>query len=34
MIMAQTASYFDITIDDLCGQSRTHVLVTARQIAM
>ena len=34
MIMAQTASYFDITIDDLCGQSRTHMLVTARQIAM
>jgi chromosomal replication initiator protein len=34
MIMAQTASYFDVTIDDLCGQSRTHVLVTARQIAM
>jgi chromosomal replication initiator protein len=34
MIMAQTASYFDITVDDLCGQSRTHVLVTARQIAM
>ena len=34
MIMAQTASYFDITIDDLCGQSRTHVLVIARQIAM
>jgi chromosomal replication initiator protein len=34
MIMAQTASYFDITIDDLCGQSRTHVLVAARQIAM
>ncbi|MCW2811673.1 MAG: dnaA [Friedmanniella sp.] len=34
MIMAQTASYFDISIDDLCGQSRTHVLVNARQIAM
>jgi chromosomal replication initiator protein len=34
MIMAQTAAYFDITVDDLCGQSRTHVLVTARQIAM
>ncbi|MFT4166068.1 MAG: chromosomal replication initiator protein DnaA [Microlunatus sp.] len=34
MIMAQTAAYFDLTIDDLCGQSRTHVLVTARQIAM
>ena len=34
IIMAQTASYFDITIDDLCGQSRTHTLVNARQIAM
>ena len=34
MIMAQTASYFDITVDDLCGQSRRHVRVTARQIAM
>jgi chromosomal replication initiator protein len=34
VIMAQTAAYFGLTIDDLCGQSRTHVLVTARQIAM
>jgi chromosomal replication initiator protein len=34
MIMAQTASYFDVTIEDLCGQSRTHTLVGARQIAM
>ena len=34
MIMGQVASYFGLTIDDLCGQSRTHVLVTARQIAM
>jgi len=34
MIMAQTAAYFGLSIDDLCGQSRTHVLVTARQIAM
>ncbi|GAA2094006.1 hypothetical protein GCM10009841_04150 [Microlunatus panaciterrae] len=33
-IMAQTAAYFGLTIDDLSGQSRTHVLVTARQIAM
>ncbi len=33
-IMAQTASYFDVSIEDLCGQSRTHVLVSARQIAM
>ncbi|WP_375424856.1 chromosomal replication initiator protein DnaA [uncultured Friedmanniella sp.] len=34
MIMAQTAAYFSLTMDDLCGQSRTHVLVNARQIAM
>jgi chromosomal replication initiator protein len=34
VIMAQTAAYFNLTIDDLCGQSRTHVLATARQIAM
>ena len=32
--MAQTANYFAVTVDELCGQSRTHVLVTARQIAM
>ena len=32
--MAQTASYFDITIEDLCGGSRTQQLVNARQIAM
>ncbi len=34
MIMAQTAAYFGFTIDDLCGQSRSRVLVNARQIAM
>ncbi|GAA5048415.1 chromosomal replication initiator protein [Thermocatellispora tengchongensis] len=34
MIMAQTAAYFGISIDDLCGGSRSRVLVTARQIAM
>ncbi|GLW12499.1 chromosomal replication initiator protein DnaA [Microtetraspora sp. NBRC 13810] len=33
-IMAQTAAYFGISIDDLCGGSRSRVLVTARQIAM
>ncbi|MCW2903183.1 MAG: bacterial chromosomal replication initiator protein DnaA [Streptosporangiaceae bacterium] len=33
-IMAQTATYFGIAIDDLCGPSRSRVLVTARQIAM
>ncbi|TBT83488.1 chromosomal replication initiator protein DnaA [Propioniciclava sinopodophylli] len=34
LIMSQTANYFNITVDDLCGPARTHVLVTARQIAM
>jgi chromosomal replication initiator protein len=34
MIMAQTAAYFGLTIEDLCGSSRSRVLVTARQIAM
>ena len=33
-IMGQTASYFGMSIDDLCGTSRSRVLVTARQIAM
>jgi len=33
-IMGQTASYFGMSIDDLCGASRSRVLVTARQIAM
>ncbi len=33
-IIAQTANYFGLTIDDLCGSSRSRVLVTARQIAM
>ena len=33
-IMAQTAQYFGHTVDDLCGTSRSRVLVTARQIAM
>ena len=33
-IMAATASYFGVTVDDLCGSSRSRVLVTARQIAM
>jgi chromosomal replication initiator protein len=33
-IMGQTASYFGLSIDDLCGQSRSRVLVTARHIAM
>ena len=34
LIIGQTASYFGLTIDDLCGASRSRVLVTARQIAM
>jgi chromosomal replication initiator protein len=34
MIMGQTASYFGLSIDDLCGTSRSRVLVTARHIAM
>ncbi len=33
-VIAQTAAYFGMTIDDLCGSSRSRVLVTARQIAM
>jgi chromosomal replication initiator protein len=33
-IMTHVADYFAVTVDELCGQSRTHVLVTARQIAM
>jgi chromosomal replication initiator protein len=33
-IMASTASYFGLTVDDLCGPSRSRVIVTARQIAM
>jgi chromosomal replication initiator protein len=34
LIMGQTASYFGLTIEDLCGTSRSRVLVTARHIAM
>ncbi len=33
-IMAAAASYFGVTIEELCGSSRSRVLVTARQIAM
>ena len=33
-IMAQTATYFGIDMEQLCGPSRSRVLVTARQIAM
>lgn len=33
-IMGATASYFQISLEDLCGSSRSRALVTARQIAM
>jgi chromosomal replication initiator protein len=33
-IMGQTASYFGLSIEDLCGTSRSRLLVTARHIAM
>lgn len=33
-IMAQTAAYFGLSMEDLCGSSRSRVLVQARQIAM
>jgi len=34
IIMVQAASYFGVSVDDLCGPSRSRVLVTARQISM
>jgi chromosomal replication initiator protein len=34
VIMAATAEYFSVTMDDLCGSSRSRVLVNARQVAM
>jgi chromosomal replication initiator protein len=34
IIMASTAAYFGLSMEDLCGSSRSRVLVTARQIAM
>ncbi|MQA04342.1 MAG: chromosomal replication initiator protein DnaA [Streptosporangiales bacterium] len=33
-IMAQTGSYYNLSVDDICGSSRSRTLVTARQIAM
>jgi len=33
-IMGATAAYFQISLEDLCGSSRSRVLVNARQIAM
>ncbi len=34
LIIAQTAAYFGLSIEDLCGSSRSRVLVNGRQIAM
>lgn len=34
MIMGQTASYSEFTIDEICGTNRSRNLVLARQIAM
>ena len=33
-ILDQTASYFGVSVEDLCSTSRSRVLVTARHIAM
>jgi chromosomal replication initiator protein len=33
-IMGATADYMGVSLDDLCGQSRSRALVNARQIAM
>ncbi|MEO7131765.1 MAG: chromosomal replication initiator protein DnaA [Dermatophilaceae bacterium] len=33
-IMAVTSAYYAVTLEDLCGSSRSRQLVTARQIAM
>ncbi len=33
-IMAASAEYFGLTMEDICGSSRSRALVTARQIAM
>ena len=33
-IMAETATYFGLTIEDLTGSNRSRLLVTARQMAM
>jgi chromosomal replication initiator protein len=32
--MGACASYFGVSIEELCGSSRSRTLVTARQIAM
>jgi len=33
-VKEQTAAYFEVSVADLVSQSRTHTLVTARQVAM
>ena len=33
-VMAVTAEYFSVSMEDLCGQSRSRTLVNARQMAM
>jgi chromosomal replication initiator protein len=33
-IMAVTAEYFSVTLDELCGQSKTRAIASARQMAM
>ena len=34
LIMAETADYFGLTLDDLCGSTRTRMISNARQISM
>jgi chromosomal replication initiator protein len=34
VVMSQTAGFFGVSMDDLCGSSRSRSLVMARQIAM
>ena len=34
VIMAETAAYFGLTVEDVTGSSRSRLLVTARQMAM
>ncbi|MGQ7295791.1 chromosomal replication initiator protein DnaA [Quadrisphaera sp. KR29] len=33
-VMAQTADYYKVTIEDLCGPARSRAVVNARQVAM
>jgi chromosomal replication initiator protein len=34
LVMSETAAFFSVSMDDLCGSSRSRSLVMARQIAM